>query len=342
MECEKYREQIYLALYNELSESEERDLRVHLQQCPVCAVEYEEAQKLFTLMEKRPSVEVDTEWLKGARNRMLARLEADIKKETLITIDWGRMFSIFRSPVLKFAYSAALVVLGFTIGRFECKSPGASLMPGINLDQVAQVEEQRGIQTEDIQSMIEEGKLQNVNLERLPDQQLAVSFQGLRNYQIRGNPEDQVIKDLLGYILVNEENDGLRSRTVETLAGQSDSLIQQLLVFTLLNDSNPGVRLKAAKTLRNYPMTAQMRDAYMRTLMTDSNPAIRIEAMDGLNRMVGDDMVREVMSIAAQLDSNEYVKLLARRSLEGYRENPSLSGKPIRKLGKNPVSEEEQ
>lgn len=331
MECEEYREHICLSLYGELSQSEENDLRAHLKRCPVCAAEYTEAEKLFNLMKKRRTLEIDPEWLKAARNQMLARLEAEAKDKPPVFIDWGRIFAFLRSPVLRFAYSAALVLAGFALGRFECRSTGAPLMPGINLEQVAEAPKGRDAQAEDIQSMMKEGKLRNVNLKQLPGQQLAVSFQGVRDYKIMGNTDDQVIKDLLGYILINEDNDGLRSRTVETLAGRSDSLIQQLLIYTLLNDNNPGVRLKAIKTLRNYPLTPQMRDVYMRVLMTDSNPAIRIEAMDGLNKAVNDEMVREVMRLSAAADSNEYVKLLARRSLDEYN---------VRALGKGTAIEE--
>ncbi len=46
MDCEKYQELIYLALYGEIDEATKRALKKHLDRCPVCAAEQARAEKL--------------------------------------------------------------------------------------------------------------------------------------------------------------------------------------------------------------------------------------------------------------------------------------------------------
>ena len=326
MECEEYQQFIYLAHYGELDETALAALERHIESCPVCAAEKARVDKLFTAMDSRRTPEVDSEWLKSARNQMVAHLESTKKRPAAVYIDWKKLFGFVRTPAFVAAYSAVLMLAGIFLGNLKCNSTGAFL-PSIEVGQMAADSEER-----DIRSILQEGNLRNVDLQELPGQQVQVTFRGTRDYQIMGSTEDKGIQDLLAYILLHESNTGLRLRSLETLAQQQDSLVQLLLQYSLLYDENSGVRLKAVRSLRNYPPTPQHKDAYLRALMTDTNDAVRIEAMEGLKDMVADEKVMEVLRIAAAKDSNDYVKLLARSALEDYKSGRPGKGTAIEDL----------
>lgn|GEM_PF-1524595 len=333
IKCAKYQELILLDRYGEIDEASRRALNKHLEECPICAAEKVRTDDIFQMLDKREEAEIDPEWLKSMRNQMVAHLQVSKARAKTISFDWDKIWGILRSPALKFAYSAMLLAVGFGIGKFQCAGGRGSIMPELNVGQMAGQNNQNA-RPVDVKSMLEDGKLRNVDLQELPDQKVQVSFQGTQEYQLVGTPEDKGIQEVLAYIMLHETNTGLRMRSLEQLSQQPDSLVQQLMIYSVLNDENEGVRLKAIRTLHNYPSSASLKQAYIRALMTDSNSAVRIEAMEGLSKMAADEQVRDILAIAAANDENDYVKLLAKNALENYEGNSGNNGMAIERLKK--------
>ena len=324
MDCTKYHELINLALADDLDENSKKALDIHLDNCAECRTEYAKIQQMFELLADQPQPEIDPEWLKSARNQMIAHLDVAIVRKPTVSFDWDRVFAFFRQPAFRVVYAAALLTVGVTVGRFECTS--GPNVPMIKSGQMASIPES------DIPELLKDGRLDNMDLEVLPNEQVQVSFQGTKDYKVVGGANETDIRELMAYILLNEKNDGLRMRTVETLSGQTDSLVQKMLQFSLLNDANPGVRLKSIRTLKQYQKSTNLRNSFMKVIMTDPNPAVRIEAMEGLIGYIDDEQVVEVINIAAVKDSNDYVKLLANNALKNVKEEPELKGTAIEDL----------
>ena len=331
MKCEKYQELILLDRYSEIDEPSRRILMRHLEICPICAAEKTRTDDVYELLESKEETEIDPEWLKSMRNQMIAHIQVSKRRSGSFSIDWDKIFGFVKTPALKFAYSAMLVVIGFGVGKFECQNRGNQILPQLRGGQMTAQSEQAMRQV-DMTSMLQEGKLRNVDLQEVDGEQIQVSFQGTKDYELTGSPDDKNIQELLAYIMLHESNTGLRMRSLEKLSAQPDSLVQQLLTYSVLNDENEGVRLKAIRSLHTYPPSPQLRQAYMKALMTDDNSAVRIEAMEGLKRMVEDNQVRDILTIAAASDGNDYVKLLARSALDAYNETSEIESTPIEDL----------
>lgn len=329
MKCEKYQELILLDRYGEIDEASKRALIKHLEVCPICAAEKVRTDDIFNILDKKEEADIDPEWLKSMRNQMVAHLQVVKTRPQGLEINWRKLWNWMKSPAMKFAYSAALVAVGFGAGKFECRS-GGSIMPQLNVGKSA---DRAQIQQVDMAQMLQEGKLKNVDVQELPNEQVQVSFQGTQEFSLVGTPEDKNIQDVLAYVMLHESNTGLRMKSLEKLALQPDSLTEKLIAYAALNDNNEGVRLKAIRSLHNFPPSTSLKQAYMKALMTDSNSAVRIEAMEGLRRMAGDKQVMEVLTIAAANDDNDYVKLMAREALQNYQNNPTR-GVEIEKLKK--------
>ncbi len=329
MKCKKFQELILLDHYDEINEASRKLLQKHLKQCPICAAEKAKIDDVSEMLNIREETEIDTEWLKSIRNQMIARLQVSKYRTKKFSPDWNRLFVSWKAPAIRVAYSTLLLVLGFSIGKFECQKSGSSILPEFRVGQMADLIEP--MQPVNIVKMLQEGKLRNVDLQELPNQQVQVSFQGIKDYQLVGMPEDKGIQEVLAYIMLHEPNTGLRIKSLEKLSQQPDSLVLQLLIYSALNDENEGVRLKAIRSLHSYKPSNTLKKAYMKALMTDDNSAIRIEAMEGLQKMVYDEQVRDILTVAAAKDDNDYVKLLAKRALDEY-QSKAITGTQIEKL----------
>lgn len=326
MDCEKFREYIYLERYGEISDNARRAVAKHIEDCPSCAREKERIDKLFAAMDQRPAPEVDDEWLKGARNELIARIETTRRRGSIISVDWWKLRRFFLSPALRLAYAAVILIVGIVIGRvgFKPEDTAYQLVPsGVHQPKVMNLA--LSMLGTDIRSLLQEGSLDNIAFRQVAEGEVEVSFDAYKKIYLRGEPASREIQDVLAYIMLNNPNDGLRIRSMETLEEQSDSLVQKVMIYSLLNDGNPGVRLKAIRALKRYSTGEALRGAYLKVLMTDENPAVRIEAVDALGKIVAERQVREVLQIAAAKDSNEYIQLLARSALMDEESSKGIS-----------------
>jgi len=108
MKCSKYRQNMVLYFYDELSPEDRSALEVHLQACQACAQEFHDGRKTFDLLEKIQTESVpEAEWVKSWN-----RISQSIRTER-------RPKPIWRVPTWPYAAAAVVVVfaLGILIGR---------------------------------------------------------------------------------------------------------------------------------------------------------------------------------------------------------------------------------
>ena len=72
--CKKYRQWIWLALYNELSSIEKIKFEEHINKCAECQLDYEEAQKTIKLFDQKIQVEPTQIQLEADRSELHQRL----------------------------------------------------------------------------------------------------------------------------------------------------------------------------------------------------------------------------------------------------------------------------
>lgn len=109
MKCKKYKEQIILYLYAELSKEESEELEKHIEQCPECAQELEYTKKVFGTLD-----EAEIRDLPEARwEKCWGEISSEIKPKS------RRQKYVFSLPQWVPAAAAVLVIftLGIIIGR---------------------------------------------------------------------------------------------------------------------------------------------------------------------------------------------------------------------------------
>lgn len=138
---------------------------------------------------------------------------------------------------------------------------------------------------------------------------------------ISGKLNDENIKQLLFYLLLNDDNAGKRLKAVRLLQKSApETDVQSVLVSALLTDTNPGVRLRSIKILKNYSPTELIIDACIKTLLEDENEAVRQQALE----IISDHPVEKslpVLQIVSVMDENDYIKAQAAMTLQSFRES---------------------
>ena len=151
------------------------------------------------------------------------------------------------------------------------------------------------------------------------------SFEAVSPVHVKGNINDERVQKVLAHALVNDQNPGVRLRTVNAIASQGERLripdreIRAALILAVKTDENPGVRKEALKTLRSFPFDEEIKQAFLYVLMKDKNPALRIEAINSLDSArtrVVDKELMDVLTQRMQSDENSYVRIRAKAVLE--------------------------
>jgi len=313
MRHRKFQQWIVLSLQGDLDSSDERLLDAHLEGCAACRRDREEYRNVVQRMTQRKPVRVTKVQLDAARSELRAALRRLRSRRPgfMERIMW------FLAPVpagLRYASAGILTLaLGLLAGyglfgnKFE--SP---LMP--SLPRASQVEQGRT-------------ELTNVRFLHVDSRtgDVELSFEAYRPVRVRGNLKDDQIRDILSEALLNEENAGVRLRTVSAIAGapefNMDPNVKQALVYSVTHDPNPGVRKEALKGLTKFPMDGDIRDALLFVLSRDKNQGLRVDAINTLTASqsrpygVDGDMVK-ILKQRVQSDPNNYIRLRAKAMLE--------------------------
>ncbi len=138
---------------------------------------------------------------------------------------------------------------------------------------------------------------------------------------ISGKLNDENIKQLLFYLLLNDDNPGKRLKAVRLLKESAPKMdVQSVLVSALLTDTNPGVRLRSIKILKNYASSELIIDACIKILLEDENEAVRQHALEII---IDHPMEKSlpVLQIVSVMDENDYIKAQAAMTLQSFRES---------------------
>jgi len=304
-----------LSLYGELSPEEQARFERHLEKCPECRATLDEAQGVQGLLRRRILKTPSEEVLLEARQELRRRLREE-RRRAMAQRWWEKLLGFFPSPspALRLAGSVALLGIGVLVGRFlvapkaEVTSKGPEAVPATE------------------QTFAVEPRITNVQVVSLDPAtgQVEVHFHAQSDVLLRGTVDEEPIRRVLTYALMNEDHPGVRLKTVKALAGLGqalsrgpvDSEVMEALLYALERDNNAGVRLKAIKVLKSMPLNQRIKEVLIRVLVKDHNSAVRIEAIDALSQARDDEDVLPILQRAARDDTSAYVQYKASKALE--------------------------
>ncbi|MGI8784673.1 MAG: HEAT repeat domain-containing protein [Acidobacteriota bacterium] len=309
MNHQHFRELLALSLYDELSQTERRQLDGHLETCQECRTELGQLKTFHLVAAQHP--EPSTGSLQAARQSL---------RETL-----GREYSrptsqpTFSSGRWGWLAAAALVIFALGLGS------GAWLRrPSAPPQQAADPTVDRGLAG---------GEIEVANVRFVDpdssDGQVEFTFDAVRPMRVKGSVSEAHIQKILTHAMLNEQNPGVRLRAVNALSAQqvraSDPEVKAALIRALQSDENPAVRKEAVTVLQKFPLDDDIKRAFLHVLQHDNNSALRIAAINGLaaartEQRPADQQMLDVLRDTMNSDDNGYIRLRAKSVLEGVRQ----------------------
>ncbi len=311
----RWKEWIQLSLYRELTEEEERSLQEHLNGCEDCREEMEKFKRLHQTVSDFAPQPGDPQLLREAREKLFRSLRSVPRKESLRDRLRDILYGLNR-PVVKAALAASgSFVVGIALSYLFLRP--ASEYPVQKENPAPPV------------ALTGETRISNVRFldANNASGQLDFTFDAVRPVHMKGNIHDEQVQKVLTYAILNEENPGVRLRSIDAVAGQRtvDKDIKNALIAAVKNDVNAGVRKESLRALQNFPLDEDIQKTLLFVLTHDKNPGLRISAINLLDSLRTSNLIpekdlREVFKSTLQTDDNNYIRLRAKAALEEIRQ----------------------
>ena len=154
--------------------------------------------------------------------------------------------------------------------------------------------------------------------------EVEIVYDQITPVKVKGNVNDAEIQKVLAQSLIDNENPGVRLKTVSAILSEkgtrTSNMFKEALIKAMMYDDNPGVRKEAMNALCNLQFDDQIRDAMIHVLQNDKNSGLRIQAINCLDvkndlQKITDPNTINVLKKKMEEDENSYIKLRAKTIL---------------------------
>ena len=320
MNHEQYKELLQLSLYDELDRDEAHTLEKHLAVCKDCRSELEELKNLHSALAQHRPPEVTEQLLQETRQE----LRVALRNERVRQSGWEKLAERARDLILpqyKIAFGAvATLAVGILLG-YLVFAPSST----------QRVHEQPPLQVarETPQGLKESTRITNVRFinSDVSSGEVEFMFEAVKPVRMEGSVNDPEIQKVLAYALLNDQNPGVRLRSVDAIGSEQlkqpaiEGEIKEALIAALKSDENPGVRKEALAVLQKFPFDDETKRVFLDVLIHDNNSGLRIAAINALEAARGesrhlDQEVLNVLKEKMRSDENNYIRLRARAVVE--------------------------
>lgn len=307
MEHKKFEEMLILYSWNELKKDERNEFERHMLGCNSCKNELEKLTRLHEKIKISITEELDEDALFESRQELLAELRNLNRQKFQLKKIWD-FLTTPTSGSLRLAYSLTSVAILFAVGYFMFfKSADSRIQVKNDLAKV----ESSITNLEFINSDFEKGEVEIV-------------YDQITQMKVKGNVNDAEIQKVLAQSLIDNENPGVRLKTVSAILSEkgtrTSNMFKEALIKAMMYDNNPGVRKEAMNALCNLQFDDKIRDAMIYVLQNDNNSGLRIQAINCLDvkndlQKITDPNTINVLKKKMEEDENSYIKLRAKTIL---------------------------
>jgi hypothetical protein len=243
--------------------------------------------------------------IQSQRNLLRANIDTMASEEVKITPGiWEHLKAWIQTPTPAWV-NLASVAAAFALGLYMMKP-----IP-------QQTPEKPEI---DIKELLRSGQLGQIKFadNGHRDGQIRFAVESRQDLELSGTANDELITNLLFYLLLHDQNPGKRLKAVKLLQNsQPAQETKMVLVSALLTDSNPGIRLKSIRLLSTYEPEKIIQDACMKVLLEDENEGIRLSAMDIIEMVPNSSMI-PALQVVSVLDENDFIRDRAQELLRAF------------------------
>lgn len=303
MKHERFKEWLHLSVFDELQEDERHLLEEHVASCDECRREREGIVRMLESITASGAGEPSEEMLLSARESLRAALwreslahsagKKPARGDALSSLSrWfgtsgderggvfgGGWFRRYRAAIA----GAVMVCFGFALGylsfdRLHPVSPAGPAEPVTDESYVG---------------------ISNVHFldADANDGEVDIIYNQIRPMRLKTRMDDQRIREVLAYALLNGDNPGVRLMAMNAFetdkSGSPPEDMKQAFLEALNSDPNAGVRLQALLVLRRLPFDDDIKSTLLFVLSHDENPGIRIAAMNFLAEVAIEGIISE-------------------------------------------------
>ena len=233
--------------------------------------------------------------LQSQRNLLRANIDTMASQKTKIAPGiWEQIKAWIQTPTPAWV-NLASVAAAFALGLYMMKPISQQILEKPEID---------------IKELLRSGQLGQIKFAENghKDDQIRFAVESRQNLELSGTVNDELIANLLFYLLLHDQNPGKRLKAVKLLQNsQPAQETKMVLVSALLTDSNPGIRLKSIRLLSTYEPGKIIQDACMKVLLEDENEAVRLSAMD-IMEMAPDVSMIPALQVVSVLDENDFIR----------------------------------
>ena len=243
--------------------------------------------------------------LQSQRNFLRANLDAPVPEYAKIASGIWEQIKVWVQTPTPVWVSLASVAAAFTLGLYL-------------MDPVSQ---QRPEKPEiDIKELLRSGQFGQIKFAENGhrDGQIRFAVESRQDLELSGTANDELITNLLFYLILHDQNPGKRLKAVKLLQNSQPAQdTKMVLVSALLTDSNPGIRLKSIRMLSTYEPGKIIQDACMKVLLEDENEAVRLSAMNIMEIAPNVSMI-PALQVVSILDENDFIRVRAQELLRNF------------------------
>lgn len=309
MEHTKFKEQIQLYLYDELSMKDKKLFEDHISNCKECEQELIEYKKLFEEFNNDSNQTIDPHLINQARSELRGYLRAQRNKSSNSNYSLNSLSRFLFRPI-GFAFSGTiLLVLGGFISYLIFNPINEKMNDDLQLS--------------------ERLKIQNVNfIDSDPsDGKIEFTYEAVKPERVLGDINDPEIQKIISFAVLNEKNPGTRLNSINLINAKqtnpNNAEIKSTLIAVAKYDDNSGVRLEAVKSLKQLTFDEEVKDALIYIVLNDSSSGIRIEAINGLAEAAKKGISfnqQDINYLKAKIinDDNNYVRFQVKNIIKEY------------------------
>ncbi|MFO7445062.1 MAG: HEAT repeat domain-containing protein [Ignavibacteriaceae bacterium] len=321
MEHQIYKEWIPLAVDNELSKHEQLEFDKHINDCVECQIEFEEQKRLKSILLEHKPEDPDEFTLFQVRQELRDAIRAERTKLSA----WKKFLSSFTFlSSIKFQAAfggVAVLAAGFFLGYIFFKTDPVQIIS--NPETSTMVENA----SDNFSFAQNDVRISNVRFidQDAKDGEIEFIFDAIKPVRMKGNINDERIKNVLTYSMLNVENPGVRLNSINAIGTEQktevDAEVKAALISVAKFDDNPGVRREAIKLLSKFNGNPDVKNTLMYVLMNDKMSGNRIEAINSLMQAQkdGTKFSEDELSVFKEkmkVDENRYIRYQAKTVLE--------------------------
>ncbi|NOZ74348.1 MAG: HEAT repeat domain-containing protein [FCB group bacterium] len=310
------KEQATLYVLGVLDFNELRNFKAELKSNSSLGKYVEELQQTLELTEPLKDISVDATWLQGQRNLLRVTIAKLSPGTDLIRSAGDRLRLIFDTLFIPQKSSLAIAtyaLLAFLAGRFLIPNPTTS-------------SDSKGV---DVRELIQSGLLSQADIQLDANRQhpIHVAVDTRQKVELSGDVNDEQIRELISYLLLNDKNPGNRMKAADLVEEMNpDQEVKMVLVSSALSDPNPGIRLRSMRLLQSYSVDPLLINACQKILMEDTNEAVRMEAISILAKKPSRKLL-PILRLVTATESNSFIRNQARELL--FKLNDSMNPLPV-------------